>query len=140
MSEFRYQRLLDIKEKLLEHKQAELEVAIGSVQAVVEQIHGLEREAAETYLPLTTRCLTGNEFSGLVDYLAYLDARKAGLKEEKKAREERVSFLRAELLALEIEIKILEKLRTKAFRKAKKAQDKREQKLMDELALRRPDR
>jgi flagellar export protein FliJ len=140
MSDFRYQRLLDIKEKLLEHKQTELEVAIGLVAAVVEQIRELEKEVAETYRPLATRCLTGKELSDLVDYLSYLDARKASLNDEKKRREEKVSALRAELLALEIERKILEKLRSKALQKARKARDKKDQKLMDELALRRPDR
>lgn len=140
MSEFRYQRLLDIKEKLLEHKQTELEVAIGLVAAVVEQIRELEKEVAETYRPLTTRCLTGKEFSDLVDYLSYLDAKKTSLNDEKKSREQKVSLLRAELIALEIESKILEKLRFKALQKARKARDKKDQKLMDELALRRPGR
>jgi flagellar export protein FliJ len=140
MSEFRFQRLLDIKEKLLEHKQAELEIALASVASVVEQIRQAEEEIAETYAPLTTRCLTGQEFSGLVDYLSYLDSKKVRLREEKKEREERVTLLREELRALETERKVLEKLRFKALQAIRKAQNKKDQKLMDELALRRPAR
>jgi flagellar export protein FliJ len=140
MSEFRYQRLLEIKGKLLEHKQTDLEIAIASVVAVAEQIRDVEKEIVETYYPLTTRCLTGKELTELVDYISYLDLKKAGLREEKRTREEKVALLRTELLALEIELKVLEKLRFKALQAIKKAQNKKDQKLMDELALRRSGR
>ena len=43
MSEFRYDRLLEIKEKLLEYKQAELEIAIASVAATVSEIDKVKR-------------------------------------------------------------------------------------------------
>jgi flagellar export protein FliJ len=140
MSEFRYQRLLEIKEKLLEHKQTELEVAIMSVAAVVEHIHQVEMEIADTYRPLTTHCMTGKEVTELLGYLSHLDTTKVGLLDKKSQREQKVAHLRSELLALEIELKILEKLRDKALRAIKKVQNKKEQKLMDELALRRSDR
>jgi flagellar export protein FliJ len=140
MSEFRYQRLLEVKVKLLEHKQTELEVAIMSVAAVAEEIRELEKEIAETYLPLTTRCLTGNELTELTRYLSYLDTRKAGLRVERERRAERVALLRTELRALEIALKILERLRSKTLQAIKKARNKKEQKLMDELALRRSGR
>ena len=87
MSEFRYDRLLEIKEKLLEYKQAELEIAIASVAAAVSEIEQVERETAETYDELTGRSMTGKELSILTGHLAYLDAKKARLYEEKKKRE-----------------------------------------------------
>lgn len=136
MSEFRYSRLLEVKEKLLEHKQSELEIAIASVAAVVSQIEKVERETADTYDQLTSRRLTGRELSMITGYLSYLDGRKAALFKEKEERENCVSTLRGELRALEIELKILEKLKAKALQAARKARNRKEQRVMDDLALR----
>ncbi len=136
MSEFRYDRLLEVKEKLLEHKQTELEIAIASVAAVKSDIEKVEKETADTYDQITSRCLTGKELSILTGYLSYLDERKAGLYEEKEKRETRVSTIRKELQALEVELKILEKLKVKALQAVKKVRNRKEQRVMDDLALR----
>ena len=136
MSEFRYNRLLEVKEKLLEHKQTELEIAIASVAAVVSDIEKVEKETAVTYDQITSRCLTGKELSILTGYLSYLDERKASLYEEKEKRETRVSTIRRELQALEMELKILEKLKAKALQAARKVRNRKEQRVMDDLALR----
>jgi flagellar export protein FliJ len=136
MSEFRYNRLLEVKEKLLEHKQTELEVAVASVAAVVSDIEKVEKETAVTYDQITSRCLTGKELSILTGYLSYLDERKASLHEEKEERETRVSTIRQELQTLEIELKILEKLKAKALQAVRKARNRKEQRVMDDLALR----
>jgi flagellar export protein FliJ len=136
MSDFRYDRLLEVKEKLLEHKQSELEIAIASVAAVVSDIEKVEKETADTYDQITSRCLTGKELSILTGYLSYLDERKASLYEEKEKRETRVSTIRRELQALEMELKILEKLKAKALQAARKVRNRKEQRVMDDLALR----
>ena len=136
MSSFRFDRLLEIKEKLLEHKQRELEAAVTSLAAVVEDIKKVEEETADTYGQLTSRCLTGRELSILTGYLSYLDATKASLCDEKRKREDRVSAVRNELQALEIELKTLEKLKAKVLQTIKKARNRKEQKVMDDLALR----
>lgn len=136
MSDFRYDRLLEVKEKLLEHKQTELEMAVVSVAAVVSDIEKVDKETGDTYDRITSRCLTGKELSILIGYLSYLDERKASLYEEKKKRETRVSTIRQELLALEMELKILEKLKAKALQAARKVRNRKEQRVMDDLALR----
>ena len=136
MSDFRYDRLLEVREKLLEHKQSELEIAIASVAAVVSDIEKVEKETADTYDQITSRCLTGKELSILTGYLSYLDERKASLYEEKEKRETRVSTIRRELQALEMELKILEKLKAKALQAARKVRNRKEQRVMDDLALR----
>lgn len=136
MSEFRFQRVLDIKKKLLEHKQAELEIALHAVSTIEKEMNDVEKEMTETYLPLTNRCLTGSELTALTDYLAFLDRKRTGLRKEKQRREERVHEVRAELRALETERKVLEKLKAKALETVRKARNKKDQKLMDELALR----
>ena len=136
MSDFRYARLMEVKEKFLEEKQRELDVAITGLRAVMEEIDGVQRETSRTCNDMTARCLTGKELSVLVGYLAYLDTKKAGLCEERAEGEERLNAIRTALWDLEIELKMLEKLKTKTLRMVKKAQNKKEQKLMDELALR----
>jgi flagellar export protein FliJ len=136
MSEFRYQRLLEVKEKLLEHKQTELEIAIAFVAAVVNEIEKVKRETAETYDQLTGRSMTGKELSILTGHLTYLDTKKARLYQEKEKREARVSTLRKELQALQIELKILEKLKARALQVLRKVRNRKEQRVMDDLALR----
>jgi flagellar export protein FliJ len=136
MSDYRYGRLMEVKEKLLEQKQTELDVAVTALGAVVDQIDAVIHETGRTYDEMTARCLTGKELSVLVDYMAYLDMRKADLHTEKVRIQEHLEAIRKELCDLEVELKMLEKLKSKALQIIKKARKKKEQKLMDELALR----
>ncbi len=140
MSSFRHERLLEVKEILLDQKKRELEGAIVAVTAVVEQIAELQEEVIRTYAALTEGCITGRELSVLTGYLSYLDKRKDALDDEKRVREERVELLRQELLNLEIERKMFEKLKLKTLRTAKKTHNRKEQKFFDELAIRAADR
>ena len=94
MSDFRYDRLMEIKERLLEQKQRELEIAITSLAAVMEDIRKAEEETADTYDQIATRCLTGRELSVLTGYLSYLDMTKERLHNEKRDGEKRVTNLK----------------------------------------------
>src|SRR5208337_1143463 len=136
MSDFRYGRLMEIKEKLLQQKQRELEIAITSLAAVADDIRKAQEETAETYDQIATRCLTGRELSVLTGYLSYLDMSKERLLKEKGEGEKRVAVVRSALICLEIELKVLEKLKFKMLQAAKKVLGRKEQKLMDDLALR----
>ena len=136
MSDFRYGRLIEVKEKLLDYKKTELDSARTSLKAVVAEITDVDEDAVRTYACLTEKCITGNELSVLTGYLSYLDSRKNTLNLEKTQQEHRIAALQQELLNLEIERKMLEKLRFKTLQITKKASNKKEQKIMDELALR----
>ena len=83
-----------------------------------------------------SRCMTGEEFSLLMGHLAYLDKRKAAMREEKKSADGRAVALRKELTGLATEMKMFEKLKAKDLQAARAAERKKEQKLMDGLALR----
>jgi flagellar export protein FliJ len=96
----------------------------------------VKQETARTCGELTARCLTGNELSVLVGCLAGLDTRKAGLNHEKSTIESRIKIVRTELYDLEIELKMLEKLKSKALQMIRKTRNKKEQKRMDEIAQR----
>lgn len=136
MSEFRYDRLLEIKEKLLEQKQRDLEIALTSQRALVKEIERVEGESARTFNEMATRCLTGKELSTLIDSLSYLDTSKKRLYGEKRVCEKRIVAIRSALLSLEMELKVFEKLRSQAFQRIRKARNRKEQKMMDDLALR----
>lgn len=136
MFEFRYDKLMEVKEKLIEHKQRQLEAALSSLHRAINEVLECEREIADRFNDLTGRCLTGNEFSALTNYLAFLDVRKADLSNTKKEKANLVTTLRTELCTLEMELKILEKLKLRIFQTIKKARNRKEQKVMDDLALR----
>jgi flagellar export protein FliJ len=136
MSDFRYSRLMEVKEKLLEKKQEELEAALAAVEAVTTEIETTESQIVCTYSEMTTRCLYGKELSTLIDHVAFLDKKKLALVEERKNREAHVEKLRKDLIDLEIDIKMLEKLKSRILTTVRKAKNKKDQKLMDELALR----
>lgn len=136
MSEFRYGRLMEVKEKLLEHKERELDAALSVLSTTIAEIDEVKQETARTYNDITARCLTGNELSVLVGCLASLDVRKAGLNDDKSTIETRIRTVRTELCDLEIELKMLEKLKSKTLQMTRKARNKKEQKLMDEIAQR----
>jgi flagellar export protein FliJ len=136
MFRFRYKRLAEVKEKLLEHKQRELDAAVRAVAEIIDEIEKVRQEIEANFNDMISRPMSGEEFSTLTGYLNYLDGRKQTFLEEKGRREIVVDGLRAELLALSIELKMLEKLEVKDLAAFKKTDNKKQQKAMDDLALR----
>jgi len=136
MFNFRFNRLMEIKEKLREHKQGELESAIAASEKLMRRIRTMEEEIVNRYNGMVSRCMTGEQFSLLIGHLAYLDGKKAAMREEKEKTDERISAVRRELLGLTMEVKMFEKLKVKALQAAKIAAHRKEQKMMDDLALR----
>jgi flagellar export protein FliJ len=126
-----------VKQKLLEQKHRELEDASAAVKRIINEIEALRQETSKSYDYMSTgRCFTGKELSALVGYIAFLDTKIADLNIEKQRREDRVSSVRVQLYDLGIELKMLQKLESKTLQIIRKAHNKKEQKLMDELALR----
>ena len=136
MSEFRYDRIVEIKEKLLEQKQRDLETArdVAGSRSRGDRPGG--GRVGRTYNDMATRRLTGKELSMLIGHLSYLDASKKQLLDEKRDREKKAVVIRNALLALEMELKVFEKLKFRVLQRIKKARNRKEQKLMDDLALR----
>jgi flagellar export protein FliJ len=136
MSEFRFDRLVEIKEKLLEQKERELEAALAAQAAVIKEISRVETESAGVYDEMAARLLTGKELCMLTDRLSYLDMSKERLYNEKGEWERKTALIRSALRSLDMELKVLEKLKSRGLRAMKKARNRKEQKVMDELALR----
>jgi flagellar export protein FliJ len=127
---------MEIKEKLREHKQGELESANAALETLTTGIRAMEEEIVDRYNGMVSRCITGEEFSLLIGHLAHLDGKKAVMRKEKENTDRRISGLRRELLGLTMEVKMFEKLKVKALQAAKVASARKEQKMMDDLALR----
>ena len=136
MSKFRYSRLIEVKEKLLKKKQAELEMAISAVDDIAKEMRTVGQAIEDGYGSMTERCISGTDFAVLKDYLEYLDRHLKVLAEERERRNKRVVALRLELMVLATELKMLEKLKVKAVRAFRKAENRKEQKTMDDIALR----
>lgn len=133
---FRFDRLIEVKEKLVEHKQREMEKTAAEAVALAEEAAAIGREISGHYDDMASRCIPGEEFSMLLGSVLYLDVQKAAALKEKANRDARVDALRAELVGLMVQLQVLDKLKIKAFRAAKKVLARKEQKLMDAMAAR----
>ena len=136
MSSFRYSRLVEVKGILLEQKQQALEATLNAIEGMTAELREVESEIGTTYDQIGARCLYGKELSTMIDHVAFLDRKKKLLSNDRAKAKSQAETLRKDLVDLEIDLKMFEKLETKLIKTANKAQSKKDQKLMDELALR----
>jgi flagellar export protein FliJ len=136
MSNFRYSRLIEVKEILLDQKQQALEATLSEIGGLTAELREVELQIGATYDQMGARCLYGKELSTMIDHVGFLDRKKALLMSDRAKARSHAETLRKELMDLEIDLKMFEKLETKLIKTANKIQSKKDQKLMDELALR----
>ena len=132
----RLQRIIELKERLMEEKERLLDQHVRKRNAIHSNIEGLDDEINGNYSDLCTRCLDGNEFTSLMGYLEHLKRVKAEALTQKALLEEKIALVRAELYEMFKEIKTLDTLKKKTSSAAKRAENKKLQKLLDEIALR----
>ena len=136
MTKFRLSRIIDVKEKLIEDKERELEEAINTIDDITLALDATEKDVEKTYNELAIPSLSGGDFSVLKDYLSYLNDRKQRLIDEKDITQQRIEQLRINLINLMKELKMLEILRSKAAKVVKRTENRRIQKNLDSMALR----
>jgi flagellar export protein FliJ len=136
MTKFRLSRIIEVKEKLIEDKERELEGAISILNDVIASIQSIEKDTENSYGTLTIPSLSGGDFSVIKDYLSYLENRRACLLDEKASTESKIDHLRVDLVELMKEMKMLETLQSKTFKAMKKSANRKEQKNLDAMALR----
>lgn len=96
----------------------------------------LEADIGERQEMLSTMSFSGSDFLVFRNYLAHLDAsRSTWLKEQEEVRRQ-IEQIRLELTELLKEIKMLETLKAKALAEVRRSRSRREQKKLDEIALR----
>jgi flagellar export protein FliJ len=136
MTKFRLHRIIEVKEKLVEEKEGELEAVLHVLNEIRVNIKTIERDIENTYREMTIPSLRGGDFSVLKDYTTYLNDKKLLLNEEKERTERRIRMLRANLVNLMKELKMLETLKSKSSKELKKSENRKEQKNLDGMALR----
>ncbi len=136
MAKFRLNRVIEIKNKFIDEKKNELELAKAELDRVESDIDAKRSEINENYESISGHSMDGNDFSVLKDYIFSLEMKKDLLIQEKEGIIERIGQLKSELVELTKEIKMFEKLKSKALNVEKKQLNRKEQKMLDEIALR----
>ena len=132
----RLKRIIEIKEKMMDDKEREIEEAKAKLESVINEINTVDTGIEENYEKISTKMLQGNDFSVIRDYIEYLENTKYTLMREAVSLDERALILKQELVELLQEKKMLDKLQIKEMDSLKKTSNRREQKLLDDMALR----
>jgi flagellar export protein FliJ len=136
---FRLARVIEIKNKLMDDKKNELELANSALYKVNDALRSLEIEIRTNYEAMAAP-MGGSDFSVLKDFLFSLDARKDGLIREGKEIDRKIASIKSQLVEMAREIKMLDSLKAKALEREKKLLGKKEQKSLDDMALRTLDK
>jgi flagellar export protein FliJ len=137
MSTQRIERIIDLKEKLMEDKQREIENTLGLMNKITNGIISIANDISSNYECMTATTISGNDFCVIKDNLICLEKRKSELMEQKEAYSKKVSMLKMELIEQAREVKKLETLKSKTLQVIKKTQNRKEQKSFDGIALKR---
>lgn len=96
----------------------------------------LNADIDERHEILSKMSFSGSDFMVFKNYLVHLDAnRSSWLKQQEEVRKQ-IEQVRSELTDLLKEIKMLETLKAKALADIRRSRNKKEQKKLDEIALR----
>ncbi len=132
----RLDRIIEIKEKIMDDKEREIEEEKSKLETVNRAIEAVDIDIEKNYERMTGKSMQGNDFSVITDYLEYLENMKCSLIGERETVQEKIAILKEELIELMKEMKMLGTLRDKILATLKKSLNRREQKLLDDIALR----
>jgi flagellar export protein FliJ len=132
----RLERIIEIKEKLMDDKERGIDEEKGKLDSVCREIEAVDADIEKNYERMTGASMKGNDFSVITDYLEYLENMKCSLIGKRESIEEKIMVLKEELVDLMKEMKMLGTLRDKILATLKKSLNRREQKLLDDIALR----
>ncbi len=132
----RLQRIIGLKEQLMEEKKRVLDDHSRELEVILRNINALSDEIHTNYQEFYTIYMDGKQFSVLKDYLEHLRRLKTHAQEQRERVEGAIAIIKAELYEMYKEIKVLETLREQTRSAAKRVQNKKQQKLLDEIALR----
>ncbi len=132
----RLQRIIELKQRLMEDKERLLEKRSRERDALIKHIDTLNDEVESNYSDLCSKCLAGSEFVSIRDYLEHLGRAIRAALSQKVSVERQMAVIRSELYDMLKEIKVLEGLQQKRVSVAIRVENKKHQKLLDEIALR----
>jgi flagellar export protein FliJ len=132
----RLQRIIELKARLMEEKERVLDQYTKERDIICSNIELLDAEIDSNYYAFSTRFLNGNEFLVLRDYLEHLGLMKIDACTQKELVDGKIAKVRKELYEMLKEIKMLDGLKERTLSAARKVENRRHQKLLDEIALR----
>jgi flagellar export protein FliJ len=132
----RLRRIIELKARLMEEKERVLDQYNKDRDIICSNIDKLDADIDMNYNEVSTRCLSGNEFLVLRDYLEHLSRMRKDASAQKELVESKIAAVRKELYEMLKEIKMLDGLKERTLSAARKAENRRHQKLLDEIALR----
>lgn len=135
MAKFRLERVIEIKNRLMDDKKRDLERELSALAQTNEAIESVGDEIKANYETMAAP-MGGGDFSVLRDFLFHLEIRRDDLLKQRDRITEKLAVIRAELVELSKEMKMLETLKAKALERERKLLNRREQKALDEMALR----
>jgi len=133
---FRLQKLLDYKTKVEEEKKNKLGSAVKRLEKEKRKMAELKKEFSDMqslFQEKTSQGMAVNELKILANYIDYY---KRGIKAQKvriKMAEDYLSACREELIAATREKKMIEKIKEKDYSKYLYEEQKKEEKLVDDL-------
>lgn len=136
MSKFRFDRLIEVKENLLNEKKKDLKKTTDLYEGISMEITITEDNIKRDFSRIAEPDTDSNDIYVLREHIIWLEARKSRLSEERRTTLEKIEILRVELGEILKEIKTLETLKNRALQVMRKEVNKKEQKKLDELALR----
>lgn len=132
----RVDRIIEIKEKLKEEKERALETAKALLESIISDIKEIDSELHQKHNSIAITCTGGADFAVLRDHMTHLEVTRAGLVDKQERTQRTVQSLGQEYIELAKDVKMLEKLKAKAMKEIRKVQNRREQKFLDDMALR----
>jgi len=133
---FHLQKLLDYRIDVEEEKKEALGLALKRLddeKKVLGELKGKQKEMSRTFEKKTSQGLSANELKLLADFIDYY---KRGIKQQKiriKMAEDYAAACREELIKATQDKKMLEKLKEKDYQKYLYNEQKKEEKLVDDL-------
>lgn len=129
-------KIIELKETMIRGKEREIEDLTLEIKRIVLNINVTEETIHKSHNGLAVAPMKGSDFSVLRDHLSYLEKRKDALTADKEDREKKINSLRSQLFELAKEKKMFEKLRSRITAGLKRSFNRRQQKLLDDIALR----
>ncbi|HNQ63493.1 MAG TPA: hypothetical protein PLT06_05110 [Syntrophorhabdaceae bacterium] len=131
----RIKRIIKLKEKLMEDKQRQIRDVLLAIDEIMNNIRAIETNINVNYEHITATTICGGDLCLIKDNIIFLENKKGELIEEKEECNKKLDLLKMELIEQAREIKKLETLKIKTINAIKKAQNRKEQKIFDDIAL-----
>ncbi len=136
MAKFRFHKLIEIKESILDDKKKDLKKTIDLYESISIEITDTEDSIRKNFNRISEPDIDSNDIFVLREHIIWLETKKQKLLEEREVILKKIEALRSELEEIWKEIKMLDTLKNKTLQAMRKAENKKEQKKLDELALR----